>query len=65
MYSHLLEKHQPRPKIADWLKHIEKIAEMENLVHQAKENPPKFQKMWACWIHFRDSMEFQDLLCNA
>lgn len=34
---------------------------LENLIHQAKETPTKYQTTWACWIHFRESTEFQTL----
>lgn len=52
------------PKISDWLKRIDKIAEMEDLIHQANDNPIKFSKTWACWLHFRESSEFQTLLID-
>lgn len=52
------------PTIAMWLKHIERIAGLENLIHQANDSPSKYGKIWACWIHFRESPKYQELLHN-
>lgn len=51
--------------ISDWLKRVGKIAGMEDLIHQAKDNPTKFRTTWACWIHFRDSQEFKTLMLDS
>lgn len=45
--------HYPEPpSVADWLKRIQKNAEMEDLTHQAKDTPSKFGKIWFCGLHF-------------
>lgn len=50
------------PTIPDWLKRISKIAEMEELIHQAKDTSPKFRTIWSCWQHFQTTPEYKDLL---
>lgn len=53
------------PTLSEWLKRVEKIAEMEDLIHQAKEMPTKFGNTWACWIHFRDSQEYKSMMLDS
>lgn len=55
-------KDNTHPSISEWLQRIEKIADMEDLVHQTRETLKKFQKTWACWLHFTESVEFRNLL---
>lgn len=43
------------PTVTEWLQWVDKTADMEKLIHQAKDNPTKFSDTWACWTHFRDS----------
>lgn len=50
------------PTMTEWFKRIEKISEMENLIHQAKDTPTKYGRTWACWIHFRESPKYQEYL---
>lgn len=50
------------PSIPEWLCRVGRIAEMEDLIHQAKDTSPKFHKIWACWLHFKESAEYSSLL---
>lgn len=43
------------PTVQDWIRRVDKIAEMENLICQANDNPTKFNTTWASWLHFRQS----------
>lgn len=49
------------PSVKEWLLRIKKIAEMEELIHRAKDSPQTFNKTWACWHHFTSSDEFKQL----
>lgn len=62
MCSPILWKSSKPPTIADWIRHINKVAEMEELVHQAKDTPTKFMKIWSCWHHFQMTDEYSQLL---
>lgn len=48
------------PTISYWFLCIERIAEMEALIHQSKENPTKFQKIWVCWLHFKVTANYRN-----
>lgn len=50
------------PTIADWFKRVNKIAEMEELVHQAQDSYIKYRNTWACWLHFRTTSEYTQLI---
>lgn len=43
------------PTIQEWIRRVDKIAEMEKLICQANDNPTKFNTTWACWLNFRQS----------
>lgn len=49
------------PTIADWIKRVNKIAAMEDLVHQAHDSSTTYRKTWACWQHFQ-TPEYTKLL---
>lgn len=49
------------PTTYHWFCRIDRIAEIEVLIHQARENPTKFQKTWACWSHFKETADY----CNS
>lgn len=53
--------HDP-PTLADWFKRIQKTAEMEELIHQAKDTPAKYNNIWACWLHFRTTEDYKKVL---
>lgn len=53
------------PTVAMWFKRIDKVSELESLIHQANDNPSKYGKIWACWTHFRASPKYQELLHNS
>lgn len=48
--------------ISDWYKHINKIAEIEEIIAVSKDSPSKFTSTWACWLHFRSSAEYSQAL---
>lgn len=49
------------PTIPEWLKRVEKIAEMEELIAIAKDCPTKFSYTWACWSHFCTTDQYKQL----
>lgn len=49
------------PSVADWFAWIQKTADMEELIHQAKDTPSKFEKIWSCWLHFITTDEYKQL----
>lgn len=52
------------PTLVDWFRHINKIADMEELIHQARDTPTKFQKIWMCWRYFQTSTEYSQIICR-
>lgn len=47
------------PTVPEWLKWVEKIAEMEELISIAKDCPTKFSHTWACWTHLRTTDKYK------
>lgn len=50
------------PSLVDWFQRINKTAELEDLIHQAKATPSKFTQIWSCWLHFKTTDEYQRIL---
>lgn len=48
--------------IPEWLKRVEKIAKMEELISIAKDCPAKFSHTWACWSHFCTTDRYKSLI---
>lgn len=62
--THSLEDYFP-PSITEWLRRIKKIAEMEDLIHQARDTPVKFHKTWACWLYFKESTDYRTIITDS
>lgn len=45
----------PPPTILEWIQRVDRIAEMENLIHQSSDTPSKYVNIWAGWSHFKSS----------
>ena len=54
-------KNRTPPSVSEWLRKIEHIADMENLICQTKDTPTKFYDKWACWLNFKVTAEFRRL----
>ena len=52
------------PSVSDWLRRVQHIANMEDLIHQFYDSSEKFHSKWACWSHFTMSREFRILMDN-
>lgn len=50
------------PTIANWIARVNKIALMEEFVHQAHDSSTKFRNTWACWQQFQTTSEYTRLL---
>lgn len=50
------------PTLKEWFIRIQKVAEMEKLIHTARDSPTKFSRKWACWTHYQTLPEYQDIL---
>lgn len=50
------------PTTAEWIRRVNKVADMEELIHQTKDTSTKYHKMWACWQHFQTTAEYSQLL---
>lgn len=46
-------RHPAPPTLEEWIRRVDRIANMEQLIAQAKDTPTKFQTTWACWLHYR------------
>ena len=44
------------PTINDWHSRVNKIEEMERIIHQAKDMAEKFKYIWGCWTQYRESL---------
>lgn len=51
------------PTLKDWLIRICKVAEMEKLIHIARDTLTRFNKKWACWMHYQTTSEYMNI-CN-
>lgn len=60
-----LWKSSKPPTTTAWLKRIAKIAEMEELIHQSKDTPTNFRKIWSCWQHYQTTNEYTHLLSQG
>lgn len=45
------------PSITEWHMRVDRTAEMENLIHQARDNLTQFRETWACWTHYWESTQ--------
>lgn len=43
------------PSIPEWIRIVDRLAEIENLIHQTSDTPSKYRETWACWAHFKES----------
>lgn len=50
------------PTIKDWFIQIQKIAEMEDLIHQARDSPSKFIHLWSSWLQFTKTDTYLKIL---
>lgn len=50
------------PTIKEWFARINRVAEMEQLIHISRDTPTKFSRKWACWIHYQTLPEYKDML---
>lgn len=50
------------PTIAEWIRQVNGIVEMEDMVHRAKDTSMKYRKTWACWQHFQMTTEYTQLM---
>ena len=55
------------PRISDWIRKVDHIANMEELISQSKNSCRSFSDKWACWSNFSRSTEYLSLLntCSA
>lgn len=58
-------KNTSPPTLRDWLLKIEKISEMEELVHIAQERYTTYMKTWATWILYKTTPEYLQIITNA
>lgn len=58
----VLWKSSTPPTISDWIKRVNKIATMEELVHQAHDSSSTYRNTWACWHNFKTQPEYTQLL---
>lgn len=52
------------PTLVDWFKPIDRIADMEELIHQSRDTPIKFQKTWNCCSHYQTSTDYTYLMAQ-
>lgn len=50
------------PTVPEWLNRIDKIPEVEELIHIARDSPSKFSQIWACWTHFCSTERYLTLM---
>lgn len=50
------------PTLADWLRRVNKIESMEELIHQAHDPSKVYRNTWACWHHFKSTPVYTQLL---
>lgn len=62
LYIPVLWKSPNPHTIADWIKRVNKIATIEELVHQAHYSSTTYRDTWACWQHFQTTSEYTQLL---
>lgn len=43
------------PTLHDWHLRVQKIDDMEQLIHRANDTHDKYRETWACWTHYRES----------
>lgn len=48
------------PTVAEWFKRVNKIEDMERIIHQTRDAHDKFRNTWACWTHYRESLGSAD-----
>lgn len=53
------------PSIREWILRVNKISEMEELIHISNDTPTKFYKTWTCWLRFRNTRQYLDLMKPA
>lgn len=41
--------------IGEWLKRLDKVCELEELIYTTQDKYEKFYETWACWLHFRET----------
>lgn len=49
------------PSVTQWFAQIQKTAEMEELIHLARDTPSKFGKIWPCWQHYVTTDEYSQM----
>lgn len=48
---------QSSPTIAEWLKRVDNIAELEELISLSQDKYDRSVKTWAYWLHYKESQE--------
>lgn len=43
------------PTVQDWIRRVDRIADMENLISQSTDHPTKFYVTWASWLHYKQT----------
>lgn len=61
MCPHQMEAILP-PTIPEWIRKVNHIASMEELIHQSRDSSRVFLDKWSCWFHFMNSAEYGTLM---